>query len=107
MKSAKVYLGHVRDEIDFVLQATNALTYEKFIQDEPLKRACVRSLEIIGEAVKNLPVEYKKKHKQIEWKKIAGFRDKLIHNYFGVDWRILWNVITEKLPLRLKSFNCY
>jgi len=99
MKSVRVYLGHIRDEINFVLHATGSLSYQQFMQDETLKRACVRSLEIIGEAAKNLPQDYKKKHRQIEWKQLAGLRDKLIHHYFGVDWSILWNVITEKLPL--------
>jgi uncharacterized protein with HEPN domain len=61
------------------------------------KRACVRSFEIIGQAVKKLPEDYKRKHKQIAWKQIAGLRDKLIHHYFDVSWPILWSVITEKL----------
>ncbi len=98
MKSTNIFLEHIRDEIAFVLQATDALTFAEFMRDETLKRACVRSLEIIGEAVKNVSSDYKKKHKEVEWKKIAGLRDKLIHHYFGLDWRILWNVIAEKLP---------
>ena len=57
-----------------------------------------RSLEIIGEAVKNISTNFKKKHKSIEWKKIAGMRDRLIHHYFDVNWEILWDVLKEGLP---------
>lgn len=56
----------------------------------------------MGEAVKNLPPDFRRKHRGIEWKKIAGFRDRLIHGYFGVNWDILWNVLKEKVPA-LKS----
>ena len=99
MKSVRVYLGHIRDEINFVLHATGSLSYQQFMQDETLKRACVRSLEIIGEAAKNLPQDYKKKHRQIEWKQLAGLRDKLIHHYFGVDIDKVWLTAKDDLPV--------
>ena len=66
------------------------------MKDDILKRACVRSLEVIGEAVKNLPEDFKDEYPELEWKKIAGIRDKLIHHYFGVDWDIVWDVIQNK-----------
>lgn len=74
------------------------MKFEQLIADELLKRGVARSLEIIGEAVKNLSSDFKTKHKNMEWKKIAGFRDKLIHYYFGVNWDIVWDVIQTKLP---------
>ena len=71
-----------------------------------MKRACTRSLEIIGEAVKNLSPEFRKKHEGIEWKKLAGIRDKVIHFYFGVNWDIVWDVIEKHLPdLKIKIEN--
>ena len=97
MKSNKVFLKHVQDEINFVLGETRALSFDEFMNDEVLKRACARSFEIIGEAAKNVTPEFRKKHKQIEWKKMAGFRDKLIHHYFGIRWEIMWDVITASL----------
>lgn len=68
-----------------------------------MKRAFVRSIEIIGEAVKKIPSEFKQKYPRIEWKAMAGMRDKLIHDYFGIDYEIVWDVVTNKIPtLRLK-----
>ncbi len=63
-----------------------------------MKRACSRSLEIIGEAVKNLSPDFKKRYKETEWKKISGLRDKMIHGYFGVNWDIVWDVIRNQIP---------
>src|SRR3989339_623219 len=65
---------------------------------ETLKRALSRSLEIIGEASKNLSDKFKNNHPEVEWKKIAGLRDKLIHSYFGVDWYTVWDVVRIKIP---------
>jgi uncharacterized protein with HEPN domain len=98
MKDDKVYLRHILDEIHFLLKETEKLNFSKFIENEILIRAVSRSFEIIGEATKNLSKEFKKKNVEIEWKKIAGFRDKLIHYYFGINWDIVWSVIKDKLP---------
>ena len=98
MKSNEVFLRHVLDEITFLLEHTRALSFDDFMEDAVLKRACARSFEIMGEAVKNISTDFRRKHKEIDWKNIAGMRDKLIHQYFGVNWDILWDVIKEKLP---------
>lgn len=98
MKHEEPFLKHILDEISFLLKETNGLRFEEFMQNEVLKRACSRSLEIIGEATKNLPADFKKKHKDVEWKKISGLKDKIIHYYFGVNWDILWDVIKKRLP---------
>ena len=74
------------------------------MKDEILTRATTRSFEIIGEAVKNLSEDFKNKHDKIEWKKIAGMRDKIIHYYFGVNWNIVWKTIKEKLPALKEEF---
>lgn len=97
-KFAKEYLKHILDEIDFILNESKRLNEEKFSKNETLKRAFCRSLEIIGEAVKNLPDDFKKDHKEINWKPLAGLRDRLIHNYFGVDYGIVWDVIENEIP---------
>ncbi len=98
MKHNEVYLNHILDEISFLLSTTESLEYESFYENEIYTRAFSRSLEIIGEAVKNLSADFRKSHKEIEWKKISGMRDKIIHQYFNVDYEILWDVIKNKLP---------
>ena len=98
MKSDLIYLHHILDEIDFLLKATAGFDYPSFLQNDLLTRACARSVEIIGEATKNLSPEFRKCHKEIEWKKFAGMRDKVIHMYFGVNWVIIWDVVNSVLP---------
>jgi len=96
--SYREYLQHILDETDFILQKTSQLAKETFLKDEMLKRACVRSLEIIGEATKKLPDDFKEKYPQIEWRSIAGTRDKLIHDYFGIDYDIVWDIVSHEIP---------
>jgi uncharacterized protein with HEPN domain len=68
------------------------------VKDETLKRAFVRSLEVIGEAAKNISSEFRQKHPDIEWRELTGLRDKLIHRCFGVQWEIVWDVVKNKIP---------
>ena len=96
---ARDYLKHILDEADYLKQNSNGLEKDAFLKDETLKRAFVRSLEIIGEAVKQLPEDLRQTHAQIEWRLIAGMRDRLIHSYFGVDYEIVWDAIVNKIPL--------
>jgi uncharacterized protein with HEPN domain len=74
------------------------LDKDEFIQDETLKRAFVRSIEVIGEATKKIPLDIRKKYPHIQWRAIAGMRDRLIHGYFGIDYDIVWDVVINKVP---------
>jgi uncharacterized protein with HEPN domain len=94
----KVFLEHISDEIEFLESNFYDLELDDLMKDPVLQRACIRSLEVMGEAVKNISDDFKKEYSEIEWRKIAGLRDKLIHHYFGVDWDIVWNVIQNKIP---------
>ena len=93
------YLKHIRDECLFILSVTgNDFTKDDLIEDETIKRAIVRSLEIIGEATKKIPADFKFKWSLINWKNMAGMRDRLIHDYMGINYSIVWDVIRNKIP---------
>lgn len=98
MKIAKPYLEHILEECNFLNETFKNMKYEEFIRDPVIIRASVRSLEVIGEAVKNLPQDFKEKYTSILWKEIAGVRDKLIHEYFGVNYKIVFETIVKEIP---------
>jgi uncharacterized protein with HEPN domain len=93
----KVGLEDILDAIHKIRTYTAGSTLQTFKQDSKTFDAVVRNLEIIGEAVKNLPDSVRSKHPEIDWKRIGGLRDILIHEYFGVDAEIIWDVIENKL----------
>lgn len=96
--SNKELLLHIFDEVNYVLKACAGKTKDDLMDDETLKRAVIRSLEIIGEAGKKIDAEFKAQHPHIDWRGMAGTRDKLIHDYFGVNYNIVWDIIINELP---------
>ena len=97
-KSPEEYLNHILDELNYLSDSSKNVSQEQFMHDMTLQRAFSRSLEIIGEAAKNLPQDFTNSHKEVEWKSIAGLRDRLIHHYFGVDYEIVWDVLRNEVP---------
>ena len=97
MKDDRVYFLHIRDAIARVLSYT-AEGKEAFFSDPKTQDAVVRNLEIIGQAVKNLSAAVRTAHPGVQWKAVAGLRDKLIHEYFGVDMRLVWDIVERDLP---------
>jgi uncharacterized protein with HEPN domain len=98
-----LYLGDIAIACEKVLRFTDGSTYEQFTQDERTYDAVLRNLEIIGEAVKHVPAVIRKKYPQVEWRKIAGFRDIVAHEYFGVTDEIVWDIVANKIPAFLEQ----
>jgi uncharacterized protein with HEPN domain len=91
-------LTDIREAIDRIQRYTSGLKVDEFLDNTEKQDAVVRNFEIMGEAVRHIPPEFRKRHAQVEWTEMAGFRDKLIHGYFGLNLRILWSVVEDKLP---------
>ena len=97
-KSSIELIRHIERESSFIVNACKNSTIESFYKDEILKRAVVRALEIIGEASKKIDPDFKLKHSQIEWVNMVGLRNRLIHDYEGTDYDIVWDVIQDDIP---------
>ncbi len=97
MKDDRIYLLHIRDAIHRIIEYT-AEGEGAFFASAKTQDAVVRNLEIIGEAAKNLSEGLKTRHASVPWKRIAGMRDKMIHEYFGVNLQLVWQVVERELP---------
>ena len=98
-KSYIPYLQHILQECNYICSVvTDDVVMYQFLSDETLKRAVTRSLEIIGEATKKIPADIKYEWKDISWRQMAGMRDKLIHDYMGVNYLIVWDVAKNIIP---------
>lgn len=94
----KDYINDIYNSINEVKEFTKELNFETFLTDKKTSNAVIRSLEVLGESAKKIPNNMRSKYPDIPWKKMTGMRDKLIHEYFGVDLGIVWKVIKEELP---------
>lgn len=97
-KECRDYIQDILDCINDAASFISGMTFDSFITDRKTINAVIRSIEVIGEAAKNVPETLRKKYPAIPWKKMAGMRDKLIHEYSGVDLEMVWKTATEDLP---------
>jgi uncharacterized protein with HEPN domain len=97
MKPSINFCVHILAETEYLTNASAGTSRAAFLVDETLKRAFVRSLEIIGEAVKQIPDDFRAGYPLVEWRKMAGTRDKLIHDYLGVDYELVWDIVESKI----------
>ena len=99
----KLYLKDMLEAIQKIERYSEKMSLDTLLEDDLVQDAIIRNLEILGEAVKNIPEHVKNEHPDIEWKKIAGLRDIITHAYFGIDVEIIWDVVENKIPSLKKS----
>lgn len=97
-KDKETLLKHILEAIERIENYTQDISREEFKEDVKTQDAVIRRLEIVGEAIKNLPEDFKEDNRESIWEGAAGMRDILIHQYFGVDLDIIWNTINQTLP---------
>jgi uncharacterized protein with HEPN domain len=94
----KEYLSDIIEAIERIAQYAEGLAYSDFIQDKKTQDAVVRNLEVIGEAAKGITGALKKRYPEIPWSDMAKLRDRLAHHYFGINYEIVWNIVSKELP---------
>jgi uncharacterized protein with HEPN domain len=94
----RLFIEDILDGIEKIEQFVGDLSFDEFVKDDKTSSAVVRKLEIIGEATKNIPMYIREKYEDLPWNDMAKMRDKIIHAYFGINYKIIWNVIKERLP---------
>ena len=105
MKSDRTYLIHIRDAIESIRGYLEGVTYEQFISNKMMIDAVVRELEIIGEASNRLTEQFRHKHSDISWRRMKDMRNFLIHEYFGVNTKVVWDTCKEDLAKLNKLIN--
>jgi uncharacterized protein with HEPN domain len=107
-RTPKLLLEDILTSSHKILSYTKELTYEQFLADDKTIDAVIRNFEIIGEASNRLTEEFRDQHLSVEWHRIRGFRNRIVHDYMGIDYKILWNIKENFLPLlidQVKSIN--
>ena len=104
-RHTKLLLGDIIDSVEKINTYTQSLTYDQFIEDSRTIDAVIRNLEIIGEASNRLPDELKDQTSEVDWHKIRGLRNRIVHGYFGINYKIIWDIVEDYLPELIDQIN--
>ena len=102
-RTAELLIEDILESCNRIINYTEGISYEIFASDSKTIDAVIRNFEIIGEATNRLPDEYKDAHPEIDWLRIRGFRNRIVHDYFGIDYSIVWQIKETYLPLLIKG----
>lgn len=102
-RNFKLYLHDMIDAIEWILKFTENITIDDFVNDRKTCDAVIRNLEIIGEASKSIPTHIKEQSKEVPWREMYLMRNKVSHEYFGIDYELVWNIAKNELPNDLSS----
>ena len=97
-RTISIYIKDILQNMDDAVEFIQGMSYEQFVADKRTLNAVLRSIEVVGEATKNIPDEVRTRYPQVPWKEMAGMRDKVIHSYFGVDRETVWLVVRDSIP---------
>ena len=98
MRNYKLYFRDISNAMESIETFVEGMDFEEFKKDDKTSSAVIRKFEIIGEATKQIPEEIRQKYPQVPWKEMAGMRDRLIHFYFGIDYKLVWKTIKKRIP---------
>ncbi len=98
MKDAKILIGHILEACGKIREYIKGMDEKAFLADNMARDAVLRNIEIIGEAAKGVTYDFRSKHMEIEWKEMAGMRDRIVHAYFEIDWKLVWETASKNVP---------
>jgi uncharacterized protein with HEPN domain len=97
-RADKDYLEDIHDALGQIQEYIQGYNFQQFVNDRKTQDAVVRNLEIMGEAAKHISAGLRRRHAEIPWKSLAGVRDRIVHDYFGINYEIIWQIATKELP---------
>lgn len=98
MRNSRIYIEDIINAMESIEDFVKGIDFDKFKEDDKTSSAVIRKFEITGEAAKQVPQDIKEKYTEVPWKEMSGMRDRLIHFYFGIDYKLVWTTIKERLP---------
>jgi uncharacterized protein with HEPN domain len=102
-RTPELLISDIIDSGEKILTYTSGISFEQFTTDSKTIDAVIRNFEIIGEAANRLPEDFKEKHPDIDWHRIKGFRNRIVHHYFGIDYTIVWQIKESFLPKMIEN----